>query len=112
MTELYGVQFFHPPYSPYSGVMLGCTNPAMLQMLGVQSLSEDFSLVSALRGLAALLGPPMAGLLVDLSHQPILVINMSSGVLVFSVIMAFITLGMDARYNRRHQQYIQYRQIE
>ena len=39
-----------------SGVVVGCANPVLVEMLGLESLSAAFSGVSALRGLAALLG--------------------------------------------------------
>ena len=38
------------------GVVVGCANPVLVEMLGLESLSAAFSGVSALRGLAALLG--------------------------------------------------------
>ena len=39
-----------------AGVVVGCANPVLVDMLGVECLSAAFSGVSALRGLAALLG--------------------------------------------------------
>ena len=37
-------------------MVVGCANPVLVDMLGLESLSAAFSGVSALRGLAALLG--------------------------------------------------------
>ena len=87
-------------------MVVGCTNPVLLQMLGLQCLSAAFSLVSALRGLAAMLGPPMAGVLIDLSNQPVLAIYMAALVLMSACIMAMVTQMVDIRYTRR-QQYTQ-----
>ena len=38
------------------GVVVGCANPVLVEMLGLDCLSSAFSGLSALRGLAALLG--------------------------------------------------------
>ena len=44
-----------------TGCVVGCTNPVLIQMLGLNCLSQAFGIVSALRGVAAMVGPPSAG---------------------------------------------------
>ena len=87
-------------------MVVGCTNPVLLQMLGLQCLSAAFSLISAFRGLAAMLGPPMAGILVDHSNQIVLAIYMAALVRMSSALMALVTQMVNIRCTRR-QQYIQ-----
>ena len=87
-------------------MVVGCTNPVLLQMLGLQCLSAAFSLISAFRGLAVMLGPPMAGVLVDHTNQTVLAIYMAALVLMSGGLMAMVTKVVDIRYTRR-QQYIQ-----
>ena len=49
---------------------MGCTSPVLLSMLGLNSLSEAFSFISAMRGVAAMAGPPVAGLVVEWTGDP------------------------------------------
>ena len=53
-----------------TGVIVGCTSPVLLSMLGLNSLSEAFSFISAMRGVAAMAGPPVAGLVVEWTGDP------------------------------------------
>ena len=79
--------------------MVGCANPVLVDMMGLHCLSAAFSGVSgeaearntsltiscdcsALRGLAALLGPPVAGLVVDLVGDTALPLVMAAGVML------------------------------
>ena len=52
------------------GVLVGCTNPVLLNMLSLSCLSEAFAFISALRGVAAMAGPPAAGLVVEWTGDP------------------------------------------
>ena len=52
------------------GVLVGCTNPVLLNMLSLGCLSEAFAFISALRGVAAMAGPPAAGLVVEWTGDP------------------------------------------
>ena len=51
-------------------MIVGCTSPVLLSMLGLGSLSEAFSFISAVRGVAAMAGPPAAGLVVEWTGHP------------------------------------------
>ena len=57
-------------YRQNQGVLVGCTNPVLLNMLSLSSLSEAFAFISALRGVAAMAGPPAAGLVVEWTGDP------------------------------------------
>lgn len=54
-------------------MVVGCANPVLVDMLGVECLSAAFSGVSALRGLAALLGDHPANHYRSACHFPIFV---------------------------------------
>jgi MFS family permease len=48
-----------------TGCLVGCTSPVLLDILGLAALSPAFGMITAFRGLACLLGPPLAGVLLD-----------------------------------------------
>jgi len=48
-----------------AGCMVGAASPLLLKLLGLKALSQTFGLLTAFRGISALIGPPAAGLLVD-----------------------------------------------
>ena len=75
----------------HSGIIVGCTNPVLLDMLGLQCLSQAFSLVSALRGVAAMAGPPVAGVLVDRLESPEVAVYLCGGLMVSAVILATVS---------------------
>ena len=62
--------FITRKYRQNPGVLVGCTNPVLLNMLSLSSLSEAFAFISALRGVAAMAGPPGAGLVVEWTGDP------------------------------------------
>ena len=94
-------------YSSMTGVVVGCTNPVIILMLGVSVVSPAFSLVSAMRGVAALLGPPLAGVLVDWSLEPGVAMSMSAGVIGAGTLVSVITLLIDNRFRGRRDEYTQ-----
>ena len=78
-----------------------------MDMLGVECLSSAFSVLSALRGVAAMLGPPVAGSLVDLTGKTFIAMDMAAGLMVGALIMAIITFCFDS-VHRRRQCYVQF----
>lgn len=86
--------------------MIGCTNPVLLAMLPLTSLSRAFSFVSALRGVAAMTGPPLAGLLVDTYLSPPVALYLSAGVLLTGAIGSVSTLFVN-NLLRRRDDYVQ-----
>ena len=88
------------------GIIVGCTNPVLLDMLGLRCLSGAFSLVSALRGVAAMAGPPLAGVMVDSLRSPEVAMYLCGGLMVSAVIIGTIS-WCSLRIQRRRQNYIQ-----
>ena len=53
-----------------TGCQVGCTSPMLVKVLGLSCLTPAFGIMTALRGIAAFLGPPAAGFLVDEYLEP------------------------------------------
>ena len=85
-----------------TGCVVGCTNPSLIKMLGLNCLSQAFGIVSALRGVAAMVGPPFAGLLVDDFLESGLAFYLCSSLLVASISLCTITSVLNSIENRRH----------
>jgi MFS family permease len=73
-----------------TGCVVGCTNPLLIKLLGLNCLSQAFGIVSALRGVAAMVGPPFAGLLVDDFLEPGLALYLCGALLVASACICTI----------------------
>ena len=80
---------------------MGCTNPSLIKLLGLNCLSQAFGIVSALRGVAAMVGPPFAGLLVDDFLEPGLALYLCGALLVGSACMCSIAVVVDSLHHRR-----------
>ena len=87
-------------------MIVGCTNPILLDMLGLKCLSQAFSFVSALRGIAAMAGPPAAGVVVDTLQAPAMALYMCGGLVVASVIVAGVS-WITLRIQKRRDNYIE-----
>ena len=85
---------------------MGCANPVLMDMLGVQCLSAAFSVLSALRGIAAMLGPPVAGVMVDMTGRTIITMDIAAGVMAGALVMSLITYLVD-QVHRRREGYVQ-----
>jgi len=83
-----------------TGSLVGCTSPVLVSLLGVAGLSPAFGMVTAFRGVAALLGPPCAGLLVDQFDDHGLALYLTGGLLMASSlveVLATVTNHLHAR---------------
>eukprot|EP00092_Neocalanus_flemingeri_P022081 GFUD01023950.1.p1 GENE.GFUD01023950.1~~GFUD01023950.1.p1 ORF type:complete len:442 (-),score=61.43 GFUD01023950.1:20-1345(-) len=84
-----------------TGCVVGCTNPALIKLLGLNCLSQAFGIVSALRGVAAMAGPPLAGLLVDDFLEPGLALYLCGALLVASACIGTIAAVVNSVQERR-----------
>merc|ERR1712096_232904 len=75
----------------------GCGAPLLLSLLGIQQLSQAFGLLTAVRGMASLISPPLAGLLVDLTTNPMLALYLSGMLLMLSGLVYTIATWMFRR---------------
>ena len=81
--------------------MVGCTNPLLIKLVGLNCLSQAFGIVSALRGVAAMVGPPFAGLLVDDFLEPGLALYLCGALLVASACICTIASVLNSVHERR-----------
>ena len=56
----------------------------LVKLLGLPCLTQAFGIMSALRGIAALVGPPTSGFLVDEFDNPGLALDMCGALMVAS----------------------------
>jgi len=67
-----------------TGQWISATAPLLVHLLGIDQVSQAFSLLTAVRGVAALVSPPLAGLLVDLTKDPLFALYLCGGLLFLS----------------------------
>ena len=77
----------------------------LVKLLGLPCLTQAFCIISALRGIAALVGPPTAGLLVDEFADPGLALDLCGALMVASSGIACIASVVN-RFTERRADYI------
>ena len=73
----------------------------LVKLLGLPCLTQAFCIISALRGIAALVGPPTAGLLVDEFADPGLALDQCGALMVASLCIACIASVVNSVMERR-----------
>ena len=48
-------------------MVVGCSSPVLVNMLGPENISAAFSGILAFSGLSSLIGPPLAGMMVGIT---------------------------------------------
>ncbi|XP_023341259.1 monocarboxylate transporter 12 [Eurytemora carolleeae] len=84
-----------------TGCTMGSTSPLLLRLLGLKALSQTFGLITASRGIAALVGPPLAGLLVDLLDEPGIAIDLVGFLEILALFFYIIAVGRNRVVQRR-----------
>jgi len=90
-----------------TGQWIAATSPLLVSMLGIKQLSQAFGLLTAVRGVASLVSPPMAGMLVDLTINPLLALYLSGWLLLGSGAAYSLAIWVLKRKNRRNVEYTQ-----
>jgi len=80
-----------------TGMWVSATPPALIHLLGVPLLGPAFGLLTAVRGSAALGGPPLAGMVVDILNDRKMALVVAGGGMTLSSVFYIIT----ALANRR-----------
>ena len=65
-----------------TGVQVGCASPLLVSLLGMPALAPAFGALTAGRGVAALVGPPLAGLLADTTASLASPLHLTGGLLL------------------------------
>jgi len=86
-----------------TGMVVGCSSPVLVDMLGPENISAAFSGILAFCGLSSLIGPPLAGMMVDTWSNPQLPLVMAAVAMVASTILAGLTDVADMRHRRRQE---------
>jgi len=84
-----------------TGCEVGCTSPLLVKLLGLSCLTQAFGIMTALRGVAALVGPPTAGLLVDQFDDPGLALCLCGALMVASSVVAGIAAVLNRAVEKR-----------
>jgi len=74
-----------------TGMWVSATPPAIIYLLGVHLLGPAFGLLTAIRGSAALAGPPIAGMVVDLVGDRQMALMVAGGVMTLSSLFYLIS---------------------
>jgi len=90
-----------------TGQWIAATSPLLVSMLGIKQLSQAFGLLTAVRGVASLVSPPLAGMVVDLTTNPLLALYISGWLLVVSGLAYCLAIWVLKRKNRRNVEYTQ-----
>lgn len=67
-----------------TGQWIAATSPLLVTLLGIDQLSQAFGLLTFVRGVASLISPPLAGMLVDFTINPHIALYFSGGLLLAS----------------------------
>lgn len=88
-----------------TGCMVGASSPLLIGLLGLNALSQTFGLLTALRGVSAMVGPPLAGLLVDYLNEPGAALDLC-GLLQLVSVTAYLFAILKHRLVLRRRNYI------
>ena len=90
-----------------TGLWISATSPLLVKVLGLNLLPPAFGLMTAVQGVAALTGPPLAGAIIDVLGNQGVAFHMTGGLLL-SASLAFVGVAFQ---NRRRERRLQYHQL-
>ena len=82
----------------------------LVKLLGLSCLTQAFGIMTALRGLSALVGPPSAGILVDDFIEPGLALYLCGALMVASSFISAIASVIN-RITERKANYVELRSV-
>lgn len=91
-----------------TGQWIAATSPLLVSLLGIDQLSQAFGLLTFVRGVASLISPPLAGMLVDLTVNPHIALYLSGGLLLLSGGVYSLAVLV---FNRKYRREIIYQKI-
>lgn len=68
-TDFFALAIFATVFGFTIGAYVGLTSVILVDLLGLEKLTNAFGLLLLFQGIASLIGPPMAGTLYDLMHS-------------------------------------------
>jgi len=89
----------------FTGMWVSAVPAAVVNLLGVDLLAQAFGLLTLVRGIAALSGPPIAGFVVDLFHSPGSAMIVASIGMLAAGFFYFAVLLLERRFTHRRSAY-------
>ena len=84
---------------------MAATPPALVHLLGVGLLGPAFGVLTALRGTAALAGPPIGGVVVDMLDDKRMALVVAGGGMTLSGLFYIIATLVNRRRDARERGY-------
>eukprot|EP00092_Neocalanus_flemingeri_P003482 GFUD01003731.1.p1 GENE.GFUD01003731.1~~GFUD01003731.1.p1 ORF type:complete len:459 (+),score=139.31 GFUD01003731.1:53-1429(+) len=88
-----------------TGQWIAATSPLLVSLLGIDQLSKGFGLLTFVRGVASLVSPPLAGMLVDLTINSLMALYLSGMLLLLSGAVYSLAVFVFSRRERREITY-------
>jgi len=85
-----------------TGKWIAATSPLLISLLGIQHLSQAFGLLTAVRGVASLVSPPLAGMVVDFTINPLNALYLSGMLLMMSGLAYTLAIWLFKRKIRKN----------
>jgi MCP family monocarboxylic acid transporter-like MFS transporter 12 len=86
-TEYWSFLIVSVMFGSFLSAWVAVTSPVLVEMLGLDLLTSAFGTLTFVRGCAALLGPPLAGFIVDGTGDLDIAFYISAGLLVVSAVV-------------------------
>ncbi|XP_018027316.1 uncharacterized protein LOC108682624 isoform X2 [Hyalella azteca] len=102
MNSFGGQCFYAVMFGGTSGAYVGLTSVVLVDLLGMEKLTNAFGLVLMFQGIAAVVGPPMCGSLFDLSQNYNNTFLLAGAMIAASGVMLFFTPCVQ-RFKQRRQ---------
>lgn len=83
------------------GAYVGLTSVILVDLLGLEKLTNAFGLLLLFQGIASLVGPPLAGLLFDLTQSYVPAFLMAGIMITLSGVVLFAIPPLQRRKMRR-----------
>jgi len=84
----------------FTGMWVSVAPATLIDLLGVTLLAQAFGFLTFFRGIAALSGPPIAGLAVDRSGSPAVALLVAGGIMTGATLTYMVTVGVFRRIER------------
>jgi len=86
-----------------TGFWLACESPLIMTLLGVDQLASAFGLLTCGGGVAALIGPPLAGYVIDLNvGKPWVALQLAAGAMALSALAYVFALALHKVKERKN----------
>ncbi|GBP31160.1 Monocarboxylate transporter 9 [Eumeta japonica] len=98
--EFWGLAMYATTFGFTIGAYVGLTSVVLVDLLGLEKLTNAFGLLLLFQGIASLIGPPFAGWLYDELKSYVPGFYLAGGTIALSGIILFLIPFFERRYNR------------